>query len=234
MNVLKLISLLLDYPRDELWAHRDELLRATQDPALPDDLRQRLRGFAVWLLDSDSLDAQGEWIGTFDRGRAMSLLLFEHIHGESRDRGQAMVDLTEAYRKEGFELAAKELPDYLPLVLEFLSHQPAAVVSDWLANISHLLALLAARAADRGNHYQALFDVLVALAGDEQDWPALRARVREEERDDSAAAMDKVWEEERVRFGPDEASGPACGVAATPRHPSPNPSRNQIPTRQVS
>ncbi len=234
MNVLKLISLLLDYPRDELWEHRDELLCATADPALPDDLRQRLRDFAARLLARDSLDAQGEWITTFDRGRAMSLLLFEHIHGESRDRGQAMVDLTEAYRKEGFELAAKELPDYLPLVLEFLSHQSAETVRDWLANISHLLALLAARAADRGNPYQTLFEVLVELAGDEQDWPALRARVREEERDDSAAAMDKVWEEERVRFGPDETTGPACGAAATPRPLSPNRSRNQIPTRQVS
>lgn len=234
MEVLKLISLLLDYPRDELWQHRDELLHATGEAALPDELRQRLKGFAAWLLDSDALEAQGQWIGTFDRGRAMSLLLFEHIHGESRDRGQAMVDLTEAYRKEGFELAAKELPDYLPLVLEFLSHQSTDVVSDWLANINHLLALLAARAADRDNHYQALFDVLVALAGGEQDWPALRARVREEERDDSAAAMDKVWEEEAVRFAPGEAPGSACGAAASPPRRSPNHSRNQIPTRQVS
>ncbi len=124
MSLLKLIGVLLDYPRDELWEHGPELLAACDDPALAPARQRQLRGFVQALLDSDPLDAQARWLGSFDRGRSMSLLLFEHIHGESRDRGQAMVDLVDTYRRNGFELDARELPDYLPLLLEFLAHRP--------------------------------------------------------------------------------------------------------------
>ncbi|HEY9400085.1 MAG TPA: nitrate reductase molybdenum cofactor assembly chaperone, partial [Luteimonas sp.] len=120
MSLLKLLGVLIDYPDDALWLHRHELLQAIDDAALPAPRKAALRQFAVDLLDEDPLEAQDTWLSTFDRGRAMSLLLFEHIHGESRDRGQAMVDLVEAYRKNGYEIAARELPDYLPLLLEYL------------------------------------------------------------------------------------------------------------------
>lgn len=239
MKLLKLFSLLLDYPADDIWKHGDELLQAAQDSLLDAVQQQRLQGFIRELLASDSLDAQGEWIRTFDRGRAMSLLLFEHIHGESRDRGQAMVDLTEAYRKEGFELAAKELPDYLPLLLEFLSRQSAEQVADWLTHISHLLALLATRAEERNSRYQALFELLVVLSGEAQNWQSLRELVATEERDDSAAAMDQVWQEEQVRFGPDDGAGSACSSAASrslnARTSQKRPNDpNRISTQQVS
>ncbi|MCW5571319.1 MAG: nitrate reductase molybdenum cofactor assembly chaperone, partial [Steroidobacteraceae bacterium] len=102
MNVLKLLAVLMDYPQDELWTHRAELLAAADDPGLSADHRARLLAFTRGLLDADPLAAQEAWLSLFDRGRSMSLLLFEHIHGESRDRGQAMVDLIDAYRKNGF------------------------------------------------------------------------------------------------------------------------------------
>ena len=99
MSVLKLIGVLLDYPQDELWQHGEELLLAVDDAGLPTARQKALTQFVRDLLTQDALDAQDNWLSLFDRGRAMSLLLFEHIHGKSRDRGQAMVNLLEAYRK---------------------------------------------------------------------------------------------------------------------------------------
>jgi nitrate reductase gamma subunit len=139
----------------------------------------------------------------------MSLLLFEHIHGESRDRGQAMVDLLATYRGHGFELGVKQLPDYLPVVLEYLSLRPVEEVRDWLSHVAHILELLAARAQERGSPYAVLLETLVETAAGKLDLAALRTRVASEERDDTPEAIDRVWEEEAVRFGA-EAPGEEC------------------------
>jgi nitrate reductase delta subunit len=217
MKALKLIGVLLDYPADTLWQHREELLAATADPALLAKRRGALAGFVEGLLALDPMDAQERWLGLFDRGRSMSLLLFEHIHGESRDRGQAMVDLIDSYRKNGFELASKELPDYLPLVLEYLSQRPAEEIRDWLGHTGHILELLAARAIERESPYALLFEILVEIGQGKVDLTVMRQRVAREERDDTPEAMDKVWEEEAVRFGPE---APAEDCAPPRRLPS--------------
>lgn len=209
MKLLKLMAVLLDYPQEALWAHGDELRAAADDPALPHARRAALRGFVDDLLAQEPMTAQERWLGLFDRGRAMSLLLFEHIHGESRDRGQAMVDLLATYREHGFEPGVKQLPDYLPVVLEYLSLRPAEEVRDWLAHIAHILELLAARAQERGSPYAALLETLVETAAGKVDLLVLRKRVASEERDDTPEAMDRVWEEEAVRFGT-EAPGEEC------------------------
>jgi len=201
VSLLKLLGVLIDYPQDALWEHGDELLQAADDPRLPAARRPALVGFVRELLACDPLEAQDRWLATFDRGRSMSLLLFEHIHGESRDRGQAMVDLLNAYRKNGYELAARELPDYLPLLLEYLDQRPAAEAREWLHHVGHILGLLAARAAERESPYALLFELLIEQADGELDLGVLRQRAREEPRDDTAEAIDRVWEEEAVRFG---------------------------------
>lgn len=224
MRSLKLIGVLLDYPQDELWQHRAELLEAVDDPALSAPRRAALSRFVQDLLDAEPLDAQDRWLATFDRGRSMSLLLFEHIHGESRARGQAMVDLIEAYRRHGFELAARELPDYLPLLLEYLSQRPPEEGRDWLGHVRHILAMLAARALERNSPYGVLLEALVDLAEGTLDTDALRRRAREEERDDTPAAMDRLWEEEAVRFGA-EASTDGC---ATPSRKPPAGAKAQV------
>jgi len=209
MNPLKLVSVLMDYPQDAMWEHREELLAAADGCALAPPQRAALAGFVRDLLDTDPLVAQDNWLRLFDRGRSMSLLLFEHIHGESRDRGQAMVDLLEAYREHGFELAAKELPDYLPLVLEYLAHRPRHEGVDWLQHVGHIVALLAARAAERRSPYAVVFDILVDIGATRLDVRALRERASAEPRDDTPEAMDRLWEEEAVRFGV-EAPGKDC------------------------
>ena len=209
MKLLKLIAVLLDYPQDDLWAHADELREACADPALSPARRVALRGFVDDLVAQEPMAAQERWLGLFDRGRAMSLLLFEHIHGESRDRGQAMVDLLATYRGHGFELGVKQLPDYLPVVLEYLSLRPVEEVRDWLSHVAHILELLAARAQERGSPYAVLLETLVETAAGKLDLAALRTRVASEERDDTPEAIDRVWEEEAVRFGA-EAPGEEC------------------------
>lgn len=206
MSVLKLIGVLLDYPRDELWQHGEELLEACDDPALSPARRGQLQAFVRDLLATDPLDAQDRWLATFDRGRSMSLLVFEHIHGESRDRGQAMVDLIDAYRKNGFELDARELPDYLPLLLEYLSHRPQAEAKDWLHHIGHIAGMLAARAAERQLPHAVLLEILVEAGEGKVNLAVLRQRASEEVRDDTVEAMDQLWEEEAVRFGADAPS----------------------------
>lgn len=214
MSLLKLLGVLIDYPPDELWQHGDELLAACADPALPAKRREALRAFVRELLASDPLDAQERWLATFDRGRSMSLLLFEHIHGESRDRGQAMVDLINAYRRNGYEIGTRELPDYLPLLLEYLARRPDPEAREWLHHVGHIVGLLAARAAERGSPYALLFELLVEQADGKLALAALRQRAREEPRDDTAEAMDRVWEEEAVRFGieaPQDQCSPGTG-----------------------
>ncbi|GMU42707.1 MAG: nitrate reductase molybdenum cofactor assembly chaperone [Xanthomonadales bacterium] len=209
MKVLKLIGVLLDYPGEALWEHRAELLAASADPVLSPARSAALGAFIVDLLDREAMVAQENWLGLFDRGRAMSLLLFEHIHGESRDRGQAMVDLMETYRRAGLELDSRELPDYLPLFLEFLASRPRAEVQDWLGHVAHILEVLAARAHERGSGYGLLFEVLVEIGRGQTDLESARKRVARETRDDTPEAMDAVWEEEAVRFGP-EAPAQDC------------------------
>ena len=219
MSLLKLIGVLMDYPQDELWQHREELLDAADDSALSPQRRDELGDFVRTLLDTDPLTAQDNWLSLFDRGRSMSLLLFEHIHGESRDRGQAMVDLIEAYRKNGFELAARELPDYLPLLLEYLGQRPQAEARDWLHHVNHIVGLLAARAGERKSPYAVLFEILVEIADGKLDLRVLRHRASEEPRDDTPEVMDRLWEEEAIRFGaemPDENCSPPARLPARP------------------
>jgi nitrate reductase molybdenum cofactor assembly chaperone NarJ/NarW len=216
MKLLKLIAVLLEYPHAELWQHPEELREACAESSSNKTCHAGLRIFLDELLAKEPMTAQEEWLALFDRGRAMSLLLFEHIHGESRDRGQAMVDLVSTYHKAGFELSAKQLPDYLPVVLEYLSLRPEQEWRDWLAHIASILELLAARAQQRESSYAALFEILVEQAKGQVELESLRGRVANEERDDTAEAMDKVWEEEVVRFGA-EANANSC--QSTPRPP---------------
>ncbi|TDR38559.1 respiratory nitrate reductase chaperone NarJ [Tahibacter aquaticus] len=224
MKVLKLVGVLLDYPQEELWSHRDALLQACVECALPPASAHRLQVFAQALLALEPMAAQERWLGLFDRGRAMSLLLFEHIHGESRDRGQAMVDLIETYRRGGLELDARELPDYLPLVLEYLSGRPEAEVVDWLGHVAQIVALLAGRAAERESPYATLLEILVEISQGKVDLALMRRKARDETRDDTPEAIDRVWEEEAVRFGveppQDECSPPRRLPAGAHPHES--------------
>ncbi|MEA5672432.1 nitrate reductase molybdenum cofactor assembly chaperone [Pseudomonas sp. MH2] len=203
MRILKVIALLLDYPDEALVQGYEELTVAI-DAAREISPAQRaaLRCLLDELTGDDTMEVQARYDGLFERGRAVSLLLFEHVHGESRDRGQAMVDLMAQYEDAGFAIGVRELPDYIPLYLEYLSTCDDLTAREGLADVAHLLGLLAARLEERDSRYAACLRALLQIAGvnPQTVMEAARERVMEETRDDSLEAMDKAWEEEAVDF----------------------------------
>lgn len=201
MLILKVISRLLDYPTAALFAAADELTQAiAQSAELSTDNRQKLQAFVQKLTARDLYDAQESYDLLFDRGRALSLLLFEHVHGESRDRGQAMVDLISVYRSKGFEVESEQLPDYIPLYLEFLSEQSEDYAREWLGDICHLMTMLSERLIERECYYNILFDSLIEVSGYQVDRKEIAAAVSQEQRDDTVEAIDKEWEDKEIRF----------------------------------
>ncbi len=201
MLILKVISRLLDYPTAEMFAAKDELVTIVEKAEeLTNQNRTQLLDFIEQLTSRDIFDAQESYDLLFDRGRALSLLLFEHVHGESRDRGQAMVDLMNVYKTNGFEVDSSQLPDYIPLYLEFLSEQTPEFIEEWLGDICHLLTMLSERLIDRECYYSVLFDSLVEISGQEVDRKEIADSVKQEERDDTVEAIDKEWEDKEIRF----------------------------------
>lgn len=201
MISLKIISCLLEYPDDALWRLRDELLDAVSlATELNPSQQRRLTDVIQWHYDREQLDAQSDYCSLFDRGRATSLLLFEHVHGESRDRGQAMVDLLNHYHQAGLDINSRELPDHLPLFLEFLSTLSEQEAIGWLSDIAPILALLGARLSQRNSGYLPLFDLLTELSGSQAKSENLSEQVAGEARDDTVEAIDAVWEEEQIQF----------------------------------
>ncbi|HWX51094.1 MAG TPA: nitrate reductase molybdenum cofactor assembly chaperone, partial [Roseomonas sp.] len=174
---------------------------------LAESRREALSGLLKDLAEQDIYELQERYVGLFDRGRAVSLHLFEHVHGESRDRGQAMADLIALYGNHGLEMAPGELPDFLPLFLEFLSLLPQAEAQALLAEPAAILRALADRLATRDGGYAAVMEAVAELARA----PAVGASAIPEEDPEDLAALDAAWEEAAVRFGPGEAMD-NCGT----------------------
>ena len=208
MKVLSLLSRLIDYPNDELYALKAEISDyIANNEHLNEADKSALSAFVKQRFTDSLLDWQSDYDGLFERGRSLSLLIYEHIHGESRDRGQAMVDLLKQYRAAGLDIGVRELPDYIPLFLEFVSTQGDENAKGWLQDIAPILALLTVRLEKRECNYSAIFQSLVSLSEAEVDLQALREQVKDEKRDDTKKALDKVWEEEAVTFGGDAVNG---------------------------
>ena len=239
MRILTVVSRLLDYPGPELWHYRNELIGEIRQARrqLPQTADALVR-FVRELTARDPMDAQEDYCALFDRGRSLSLLLFEHVHGDSRDRGQAMVDLMDLYNRSGFAITVRELPDYIPLFLEFLATRPLSDIQEWLGDAGHILALLATRLHERQNPYAVLFDTLLEIGQVQTDTSKLQATVQAEVRDDTPAAMDKLWEEEATTFGGGQAGGcnaqqplPADSLAAVKWVDGARSSHTQVATR---
>ncbi|QQS55003.1 MAG: nitrate reductase molybdenum cofactor assembly chaperone [Candidatus Competibacteraceae bacterium] len=210
MKTLKVLSALLCYPQPELQAALGEMIEVLdQENLLPEREHRALLAMMSQMRRTDLIELQERYVRLFDRGRALSLHLFEHIHGESRDRGQAMINLLEVYRQHGFELSARELPDYLPLFLEYLAQRPAGEALDMLADAMHVMALLGARLTERGSDYHVVFDALAALVGEPADIEDIRRQAATEGPDQTVVNMDKIWEEEAVTF---LANQDGCGA----------------------
>ena len=159
MNLYRLLSALLCYPEQELLDALPEVEAALADAPWAADMLEPLTGY----LGSHGLIAvQENYVATFDRNRSHSLHLFEHVHGESRDRGQAMVDLLDTYREHGFEPVVSELPDHVPLFLEFLGVIEPGKAQELLDEAIHVLAAIGSRLARNESPYACIFAVLRA------------------------------------------------------------------------
>ncbi|MEZ5855875.1 MAG: nitrate reductase molybdenum cofactor assembly chaperone [Hyphomicrobiaceae bacterium] len=212
MKTLKVLSALLSYPTRDLQLASGELKAVLHSEAvLPRRHLASVVAFIDDLASRDILDAEERYVLLFDRTRSLSLHLFEHVHGESRDRGQAMVDLLKVYEDAGYSPTATELPDYLPLFLEFASTRPPAEALELVGQPGHVLAALRERLAKRRTPYEAVLAALVALAKVRLDSAQLTAlRSEPDPEPDDLEALDAAWKEEEVVFGPGAASD--CGV----------------------
>jgi nitrate reductase delta subunit len=233
----KVLSALLSYPGAELQEAMPALIAAVEREALlPSAVGRQLDHLMSEIADGDLLDLQERYVLLFDRTRSLSLHLFEHVHGESRDRGQAMIDLKAMYENHGLTISATELPDFLPLFLEFLSTQPRREAHELLGQTGHILAALAERLRKRHSAYEAVFRALVALAATKPKAEDVAALLELPDPDaNDVAALDAAWEDEPVTFGPGAGNGckdeliakvragrrPAPGIEAAPNCPIP-------------
>lgn len=208
-RTLKALSLILSYPTRELQAAMAEIGGVlAADRRLTAAARRDLRPLVESLRDDDLYDLEERFVMLFDRSRTLSLNLFEHVHGESRDRGGAMVSLVETYRAGGYDPATSELPDHLPVLLEFLATRPAEEARETLADAAHILEALRERLARRGSAYAAAFAALGQIAGAAADAETLAELLGQPDVDpDDLEALDAVWEEAQVLFGPDPNAG---------------------------
>lgn len=166
MSVYKLLSILLDYPSAELLVHLDEIeRRALACSELDEDMQSQLKRFTAFLRSVDLIDLQGEYVQTFDLTPDHSLHLTHHLCGDDRNRGPALVELSELYRQHGLSLPERELPDYLPLVLEFLHTLPEAEARDFLSQAGRVLLRLAANLEKAGSPWQSPIRILAGLSG---------------------------------------------------------------------
>lgn len=211
-TALKILSLLLSYPGEELLKGAADLKAALEaDDTAGPEVRKLLARLIDDLAGEDLYDAQERYVHLFDRSRSLSLHLFEHVHGESRDRGQAMVDLMAMYEEAGFVIDSKELPDYLPLFLEFLSTRSKEEIDDLLAQTGHITAAIGERLKKRKSVYACAFAALRLLSKAKPDQKRVNELLEGAEDDpDDLAALDRVWQDEAVTFG-GNAGENACG-----------------------
>ncbi|RDU99391.1 nitrate reductase molybdenum cofactor assembly chaperone [Trinickia dinghuensis] len=203
-SIYAAFSVMLDYPDEGLIDALDSIESLVRDARhLPEAVCAELDRFFRYLRERDLLTLQENYVALFDRSRAASLHLFEHVHGESRDRGQAMVDLLRMYEQRGLYLRSGELPDYLPVFLEYLSRLPANEAKDLLGETGEILRALAQQLAKRGSHYSCVVGALLPLAG------AAPVGAPDQPEDDAAGdtpsagdyrALDASYAEEAVRF----------------------------------
>ena len=200
--------MLLSYPDGERRRHLPEIAQALhREQALPAGRLAELDALIAGLSRGDPLDIEADYVQLFDRGRATSLHLFEHVHGDSRERGPAMIDLAQTYEKAGLFLAEGEMPDFLPVALEFASTQPAREARAFLAEMAHILNTIFAALQKRRSAYASVLGALLELAGEK----ARPVEVAAEE------PIDAVWEEPPVFDG--------CSTKGQARPDQPQPIR---------
>jgi nitrate reductase delta subunit len=208
MLEFRAFSALLSYPSEEMRAALPEIAEVIkQSPLVPPREQQGILGLIAELGGDHLLAAEERYVDLFDRGKSLSLHLFEHLHGESRDRGEAMVELKQQYARAGFELSSRELPDYLPVVLEYLSCRDVAEARSMLMDCAHILTTIGRSLIARRSRYAAVLQALLVIAGES---PIDAAKVRPIK--ERAEALDREWAEEPAFAGAPLAAGSSRGM----------------------
>ncbi len=228
MRTLRVLSRLLVYPNAEILSQIDALKEVLiEDNFLKSKTLKPLIAFMDQLGAKDLMDAQEEYVELFDRGRAHCLHLFEHVHGESRFRGKAMIDLAERYAEMGLEVGTGELPDYLPVFLEFISICPVEDGQETLTQAAPVIATIGEKLSRQGSGYSSVMAAIVELSG---------AKLKKADIQKAADAalpdiqtldeLDEEWQEPEA-FG----GAPDCGSCGTQGLPQAGPSLSQIGDR---
>jgi nitrate reductase molybdenum cofactor assembly chaperone NarJ/NarW len=209
MIMFRALSALLSYPSKEMQRALPEIADVIRNaPTMAPAARSDLLDLIDELGRDDLLAVEERYVDLFDRGRALSLHLFEHLHGESRDRGEAMVDLKQIYERAGFSLSTRELPDYLPVVLEYLSCRDLAEAQAMLADCAHILKTIGRSLIARRSRYAAVLQALLVIAGESPIDVAKVPPVKEK-----TETLDRDWLEQPAFAS---ASGPASPDTGTP------------------
>ena len=165
-RTLRALAALLQYPDRQLRAALPEIAQGIEgESALSEPRTAELALLARRMAATDPWELEASYVETFDRGRATSLQVFEHVHGDSRERGAALVDLRATYEQAGLRLAEGEMPDYLPVVLEFASTQPERKAREFLAELEHVLRVIFSALVERRSPYAAVLAAAIELAG---------------------------------------------------------------------
>ncbi len=210
--VLKTASILLSYPSQEIHQALPGLIGVLESGNQSKDKEiSLLIELARNIAEGDLYDMQERYVHLFDRTRSLSLHLFEHVHGESRDRGQAMVDLMSVYETGGFAINERELPDYLPLFLEYASTRSEQEARELLSQTLHIITAMRERLKKRKSIYAKAFWALEKFAKSKPDASLVETILaRPEDDPDDLEALDAIWEEEVVTFGGNSGEGD-CG-----------------------
>jgi nitrate reductase delta subunit len=216
---LRALAWLLRYPDAQLMQALPQISQALVDEAAVGASRlAELQALIEWLLRRNALEAEAEYVELFDRGRRTSLMLFEHVHGDSRERGAAMVDLVQTYERAGLMLDASELPDHLGVLLEFASTQPPRAAAELLGEVAHILRALFSGLLDKASPYAAVLGAALELAGEKAE------RVPLPPEPASEADLDASWAEPEA-FG-------GCSSTGQSRPGQPQPIHIHRPARQ--
>jgi len=211
MKTFKILGLLLSYPKEDLIEHLDDLGQVIRlERLLPVRQIKKIVKFIEDMKGQDIYALQENYVELFDRGRAHCLQLFEHIHGESRDRGQAMVNLAEAYGEKGLYVSAGELPDYLPLFLEYLSLCSAEEAFEMLGDPINVIATIGVKLKKRKSSYAVIFEALESLSKVKPDADLIALARLEPLVEMSHDDIDAEWEEANA-FDNSDVDGADCG-----------------------
>ena len=203
---LRVLARLLSYPDAEQRSHLIEMGQVLhRESALPAARLAELDALIQRLRSPRTLETEAAYVELFDRGRGTALHLFEHVHGDSRDRGPAMVDLIKTYEQADLFIAPGELPDHLTVVLEYASTQPAASAREFLREIAHILQVIFSALLRRESPYASVVAAVLDLAGEK----AQAVKLPEE------PAIDDSWQEPAAFDG--------CSTAGQARPGQPQP-----------